>query len=154
MRIVYDDAKSHEAVSAVKDFMEHHLDVKSVVREENWMEQVQRAELKEQLSRFIAKNNLIIGDTVTHYGGIGNNCQYPVYYKAENELQQCCSININVDPFGKGYVTLEDYNGNRISRLYKIVRDHVEIEEQIIVKNIDKYIQKVSNILNNRNNTN
>lgn len=127
MRIIYDDAKAGIAIATIKDFMEHHLDVKTIVRMENWMERVQRDKLKEQLSRFIAKDNLSIGDTVTHAYGIGNNCQYPVYYNAENELQQCCSININIDPFGTGYVSLEDYNGKRISCLYKIVRNHVEI---------------------------
>lgn len=84
------------------------------------MQRVQRAELKSQLTRFFARDNLKIGDTVTHAYGIGNNCQYPVYYEAENELQQCCAININVGLYGEAYVSLEDYNGKRISNSYKL----------------------------------
>lgn len=120
MRIVYDDTKASRAVAALHDFMTWKLDIKSVTREENWMQRVQRAELKSQLACFFARDNLRIGDTVTHAYGIGNNCQYPVYYEAENELQQCCAININIDPFGAGYVSLEDYDGKRISNSYKL----------------------------------
>lgn len=120
MRIVYDDAKASKAVAALHDFMTWKLDIKSVVREENWMQRVQRVELKSQLSRFFARDNLRIGDTVTHAYGIGNNCRYPVYYEAENEFQECCAININIDPFGVGYVSLEDYNGKRIGNPYKL----------------------------------
>lgn len=127
MRIVYDDAKAGKAVAALHDFMTWKLDIKSVVREENWMQRVQRAELKSQLSRFFARDNLRIGDTVTHAYGIGNNCRYPVYYEAENELQECCAININIDPFGDGYVSLEDYNGKRISEPYKLTSRGVAI---------------------------
>lgn len=103
MRIVYDDTKASKAVAALHDFMTWKLDIKSVVRGENWMQRVQRTELKSQLSRFFARDNLRIGDTATHPHGIGNNCQYPVYYEAENELQQCCSININVGLYGEAY---------------------------------------------------
>lgn len=127
MRIVYDDAKTAKAVAALHDFMTWKLDIKSVVREENWMRRVQRAELKNQLSRFFARDNLRIGDTVTHAYGIGNNCQYPVYYEAENELQQCCTININTGLYGEAYVSLEDYNGKRISNLYKLTAHVVVI---------------------------
>lgn len=128
MRIVYDDAKADKAVAALHDFMTRRLDIKTVVREENWIMRVQRPELKRQIARIFAQDNLEIGDTVTHANGIGNNCRYPVYYKAGNELQQCCSININVDPFGTGYVSLEDYNGKRISRLYELTSHQVTVE--------------------------
>lgn len=121
MRIVYDDAKAVEMIKALADFMTHHLDIKSIIRHTCCMDRVQQSELKEQLSHFIANYNLSIGGTATCPYGIGNNRQYPVYYKAENELQQCCSININVDPFGIGYVTLEDYNGKYISESYRIL---------------------------------
>lgn len=127
MRIVYDDAKASKAVAALHDFMTWKLDIKSVTREENWMQRVQRAELKNQLARFFARDNLKIGDTVTHAYGIGNNCQYPVYYEAENELQQCCAININVGLYGEAYVSLEDYNGKRISNSYKLTAHGVVI---------------------------
>lgn len=127
MRIVYDDAKAVKAVTSLHDFMTRKLDIKSVVREENWMQRVQRAELKSQLSRFFVRDNLRIGDTVTHAYGIGNNCQYPVYYEAENELQQCCAININVGLYGEAYVSLEDYNGKRISNLYELTAHVVVI---------------------------
>lgn len=127
MRIVYDDAKASKAVVALHTFMTWKLDIKSVVREENWMQRVQRAELKSQLSRFFERDNLRIGNTVTHAYGIGNNCRYPVYYEAENELQECCAININIGLYGEAYVSLEDYNGKRISNPYKLTASGVTI---------------------------
>lgn len=127
MRIVYDDAKANKVVVALHNFMTWKLDIKSVFREENYMERVQLAELKNQLTHFFARDNFQIGNTVTHAYGIGNNCQYPVYYKAKDELQQCCAININIDPFGIGYVSLTDYNGKRISNSYKLTFYGVKI---------------------------
>lgn len=143
MRIVYDDTKATTMIKVLADFMTHHLSVKSIVRPDYGMNRVQRSELKEQLSYFIADYDLSIGDTVTHAYGIGNNCRYPVYYKAENELQQCCSLNINVDPFGKGYVTLEDHNGTIISDSYRILYAYpagwyIHIEKKEVYKN-DKH---------------
>ena len=138
MRIVYDDAKAITMIEALADFMTNHLNIKSIVRPDYGMDRVQRPELKKQLSHFISDYDLSIGDTVTHAYGIGNNCQYPVYYKAENELQQCCSININIDPFGKAYMTLEDYNGKQIGDSYRIqytypVGWHVHVERKAII---------------------
>lgn len=130
MRIVYDDAKAARAVISLEQFMVWQLNPKEVVREENGMLRVQRPELKRQLAHYLARDGFQIGDRATHAYGIGNNCNYPVFYMAREELQQCCSINLNIDPFGVGYVSLEDYNGKRISDLYKVSSKRVIIERR------------------------
>lgn len=128
MRIVYDDSKAAQAVEQLRNFMCGELDPWNVVREENFMLRVQKLELRSQLNKFWERFGFQIGDRVTHAYGIGNNSQYLVYYKADGELQQCCSVNINVDPFGIGYVSLEDYNGKRISDLYEVTSRSVQVK--------------------------
>lgn len=128
MRIVYDDARVDKAITALHDFMTWKLDIKSIVSEDDWMPRVQQKELKNQLARFFARDKLRIGNTVTHAYNIGNNRQYPVYYEAKNELQQCCAININFGLYGEVYVSLEDYDGNRISNFYKLTAYDIVID--------------------------
>lgn len=123
MRIVYDDTKQSELVSAVNLFLAG-LDVKQFLEYEYGMERVQMYKLKMRLNFFLERYRMSIGDKVTHAHGIGNNCQYPVYFYPEgsDEIQQCGSININSGMYGEGYVSCEDYNGKRVGSLYEVTR--------------------------------
>lgn len=62
-----------------------------------------------------------------HAHGIGNNCQYPVYYDADNETQHCANININSGMYGDVYVSIEDYNGRKVSPIYKLTRNGITV---------------------------
>lgn len=121
MRIVYDDTKQSELVSAVNLFVAG-LDVKKFIEYEYGMERVQMYKLKMRLNFFLERYRMNIGDKVTHAHGIGNNCQYPVYYYPEgtDEIQQCAYINLNTGMYGEGFLSCEDYNGNRIGTVYEI----------------------------------
>lgn len=121
MRIVYDDAMQPEMVKAVEKFMDT-LDIKRFVSYEWGTDRVQMHKLRESLDVFLSSYNMSIGNTVTHAHGIGNNCQYPVYYHPEgvDELQQCGSINLNRGLYGEGYASCEDYNGHRIGPVYEV----------------------------------
>lgn len=121
MRIVYDDAKLNELVISVDLFMTR-LDVKKVVEYECGMERVQMHKLKNQLNLSLERSRMNIGNKVTHAHGIGNNCQYPVYYHPEggDEIQVCAYINLNTGMYGEGFLSCEDYNGNRIGTVYEI----------------------------------
>lgn len=128
MRIVYDDAAQDEMIKAVSRFMET-FDVKGIMEYEWGMDRVQMHKLKERLNEFLEKNHrMSIGNTVTHANGIGNNCNYPVYYRPEtaNELQQCGSINLNSGMYGEGFVSCEDYNGKIISAVYEVRKSGIK----------------------------
>ncbi len=122
MRIIYDDAMQSVMVEAVEKFMVV-CNVKRITRYEYGMDRVQMNRMKEALNRFLESYySMSIGNTVTHAHGIGNNCQYPVYYHPEqlNEIQQCGNININTGMFGEGYVYCEDYNGRKLGQVYEV----------------------------------
>lgn len=125
MRIVYDDAMQPEMVKAVEEFMDA-LDVKQFVSYEWGTDRVQTFELRASLNRFLNSRGLSIGATVKHAHGIGNNCQYPVYYTGHHttdgvkELQQCGSINLNRGLYGECYVSCVDYNDTRVGPAYEI----------------------------------
>ena len=72
-----------------------------------------------------------IGNKVTHAHGIGNNCQYPVYYHPEgsDEVQECGSININSGMYGEGFVSCEDYNGRRVGKLYEVTKFGIKVKK-------------------------
>lgn len=126
MRIVYDDTMQSEMVVAVGRFMDT-LDVKRI----NGMDGVQMHILREKLNLYLEHCRMSIGGKVTHAYGIGNNCQYPVYYHPEgvSEIQQCGSININTGMYGEGYVSCEDYNGRRIGELYEVTRFGINVKK-------------------------
>lgn len=128
MRIVYDDTAQSEMIKAVERFM-GTLDVKRIVRYEWGTDRVQMHILREKLNLFLEQYRMSIGNTVTHAHGIGNNCNYPVYYwpETENELQQCGSININTGMYGEGFVSCEDYNGKIISAVYEVRKYGIKI---------------------------
>lgn len=121
MRIVYDDTKQGEMVTAVDRFMAS-LDVKRIAQYEWGMDRVQMHLLRTKLNLYLEHYRMSIGNKVTHAHGIGNNCQYPVYYhpKGADEIQQCGNININSGMYGEGFLSCEDYNGNRISAVYEV----------------------------------
>lgn len=123
MRIVYDDTMQGEMTAAVERFMAA-LNVKRIMQYEWGMERVQMHILRQKLNLFLEQYRMSIGSKVTHAHGIGNNCQYPVYYYPEgsNEIQQCGYININSGMYGEGYVSCEDYNENRVGASYKVSR--------------------------------
>lgn len=121
MRIVYDDAMQGSMAAAVEGFMDS-LDVKEIIRYEWGKDRVQMDVLKKRLGLYLEPYRFSIGNTVTHAYGIGNNCQYPVYYHPEgmDELQQCGSINLNSGMYGEGFVSCEDYNGKRVGAAYEL----------------------------------
>ncbi|MBD5537696.1 MAG: hypothetical protein HDQ99_19000 [Lachnospiraceae bacterium] len=121
MRIVYDDAMQGSMTAAVEGFMDS-LDVKEIVRYEWGTDRVQMGILKENLRLYLEPHRMSIGNTVTHAYGIGNNCQYPVYYHPEgsDEIQQCGNINLNSGMYGEGFVSCEDYNGKRVGAAYEV----------------------------------
>ena len=130
MRIVYDDAMQNMVVTLVAEYMaflNNHME--RVVRYEYGMDRVQRTEVKERLNGYLEDHYMEIGNTVTHAHGIGNNCMYPVYYHTENnEIQHCANININSGMYGEVYVSVEDYNGRRVSRSYELTRHGVTVK--------------------------
>ena len=121
MRLVYDDAMQGTMAAAVGEFMDA-LTVGEIVRYEWGTDRVQMSMLKERLGAYLEYYRMSIGNTVTHAHGIGNNCQYPVYYHPEgvDEIQQCGYININSGMYGEGFVSCEDYNGRRVGAAYEI----------------------------------
>ena len=121
MRIVYDDTMQETMAEAVGEFMEA-LNVGEIVRYEWGTDRVQMGILREKLGIYLKHYRMSIGNTVTHAHGIGNNCQYPVYYHPEgmDEIQQCGNINLNSGLYGEGFVSCEDYNRNRIGAAYEV----------------------------------
>lgn len=110
MRIVYDDAKLPQAVTACGQFMKE-LDVQFCVEYEYGTHRVQDSLVKKELNDFFRQHQFHIGNTVTHKHGIGNNCQYPLYYTGdEKEFQQVGYININSGMFGEVFVSINDYD--------------------------------------------
>lgn len=124
MRIVYDDTKQTDFVNLVKDFIWYiGADLSQYVAYDWGTDRIQRNLVLTAFDDFLYFNSKFErGKSVTHAYGIGNNCLYPVYYKAENELQQCASINFNIDGFGCLYISVEDYNGKRVSNGYIITK--------------------------------
>ena len=129
MRIVYDDTMQQKAVKLVAEylaFLNNHMD--RVVRYDWGMDRVQSSLVKARLQGYLEDFHFDIGKTVTHANGIGNNCQYPIYYDGEwDEIQHCANININSGLYGDVYVSIEDYNGKCVGRCYKLTRHGVTI---------------------------
>ena len=121
MRIIYDDNKQSIFVQAVSRFMAG-LHTAEFTRYENGTDRIQMGMVKEGLNEYLRDYHMEIGKTVTHAHGIGNNCQYPVYYHPEDgiEIQQCAYINLNTGLYGEGFLSCEDYNGNRIGNAYEL----------------------------------
>jgi hypothetical protein len=127
MRIVYDDTMQKEVCEIIHDAMIHlNKRIDLAVRWEYGMNRVQRVKVKERINGILEDYHMEIGNTVIHAHGIGNNCQYPVYYYADNnEIQHCANININSGLYGEVYVSVEDYNGRVVSKKYKLTQHGV-----------------------------
>lgn len=125
MRIAYDDAKQPEMVRVFEEFVKS-LSVKSLRLYENGMNRIQRRRVWEQLDLRFQQFKFSLGSTATHANGIGNSCKYPVYYtgagtaEGVKELQVCGFVNINVGMYGECYMSCEDFDGRKISKLYEI----------------------------------
>ena len=129
MKIVYDDYMQDYFDDLLREFMGNlNCNIKSVVSYEWGTDRVQMGKVKERLNNFLANYYMEIGNTVTHAHGIGNNCKYPVYYHAENEIQHCADININTGMYGEGYVSIEDYNGHRIGMAYELHKHGIKFK--------------------------
>lgn len=129
MKIVYDDYMQYYFDDLLREFMgDLNCNIKSVVSYEWGTDRVQMGKVKERLNNFLANYYMEIGNTVTHAHGIGNNCKYPVYYHAENEIQHCADININTGMYGEGYVSIEDYNGHRIGMAYELHKHGIKFK--------------------------
>ena len=130
MRVVYDDSMQKTFVDVAEMFVSS-FSVKDAIRYEWGIERVQMHIVKEKLNAFLRKCfNMEIGETVTHAHGIGNNCQYPVYYYQDSvdEIHQCAYINLNTGMYGEGFLSCEDYNGNRIGAIYEINRWGIKVK--------------------------
>lgn len=120
MRIVYDDAKQKDFIVAVERFMSY-LNVSSIVEYNYGMDRVQRYLLRRKLDSFLATyTKFTIGNKATHAHGIGNNCNYPVYFTTSEEIQHCANININAGLYSEVFVSIEDYNGKRVGAKYEL----------------------------------
>lgn len=119
MRIVYDDTQQNLVIDLLESFMDT-LDLRAVVEYDYGMDRVQRYRVKELLNRHFNDSYCEIGNSVTHAHGIGNNCCYPVYYHDTDEIQHCANININQGLYGEVYVSLENYNKERIGQKYEL----------------------------------
>lgn len=101
MRVVYDDSQANLVVDIIDECMEDFaVFVRSFFRYEEGMERIQPNILYERINKRLKEHGLRIGNTVTYAHGIGNNCAYPVYFDTPDEVQQCCTIHINLSPFG------------------------------------------------------
>lgn len=126
MRIVYDDAMQKTLIKVVNDVMLYlNQNIKVVVKYDYGTNRVQGGKVKELLNRVFADYGFEIGNNVTHAHGIGNNCRYPVYYHAENEVQHCADININTGLYGEAFVSIVDYNGKVIGTKYELTKHGV-----------------------------
>lgn len=126
MRIVYDDAMQDKFCEIVNNVMLNlRMNIKPVVRYDYGMNRVQKNLVKERLNWVLEDYDMEIGKTVTHANGIGNNCCYPVYFHAKNEIQHCAYININSGLYGEVFVYVTDYNDNKVGISYELTRHGV-----------------------------
>lgn len=120
MRVVYDDAKASEAVKAVRAFISR-LRPMEITSYEYGMKRVRAGKLHRKLNAFLQRDyGMYIGNHATHAYGIGNNCRYPIHYKAGDEIQICAYININSGMFGELFVYLDSYEKERYGEGYTI----------------------------------
>ena len=120
MRIVYDDKKAGDVADLLQRFVYEGLDAKAATEYDYGMNRIQRRHIIAQLGRFLEKYGFQIGKRATHAYGLGNNAQLPIFYNDGDEMQECCYFNCNIDPFGVCYMSIEDYNGRRISGAYEV----------------------------------
>ena len=120
MRIVYDDSRAKEVVDLLQRFICDALDTKAASEYEYGMNRIQRRHIVAQLGRFLEKYGFQIGKRASHAYGLGNNAQLPIFYNDGDEMQECCYFNCNIDPFGVGFMYLEDYNGKKLTGVCEV----------------------------------
>lgn len=120
MRIVYDDTKLGLFTEFVSIWA--HTRAKNVdLKEYSYgMQRISLRLVQRDLDGYLEEKKFTIGKDVHHAHGIGNNNRYPVYYHAENEMQQVGYLNIIIDPYGGGRVFVSDYNDDRVGALHKL----------------------------------
>lgn len=122
MRIIYDDSQAQKAVEIIYEFME---DFKAFTEcfiryEVSGLPCIQPDLVHKRLNERLKEHGFRIGNVVTHAYGLDNNCAYKVYFDAPNESQECCTLHINRSSSGQAYLYLEDYEGNKISKAYRL----------------------------------
>ena len=121
MRIVYDDTMQGKFTMLLRIFLgELKGNMKSVTSYSWGMDRVDSWKVKDKLNRMLECEGFEVGKNVTHANGIGNNCKYPVYYYTYDETQLCAYININSGLYSEVYVSVEDYNCNKVSNCYEL----------------------------------
>ena len=123
MRIIYDDSQAHLAVDIIDECMEAFKDsMEYFIRyePEYKLPCIQPDLVHKRLNERLKKHGFRIGNTVTHAYGIDDNCAYKVYFDTPNESQECCTLHINCSSNGQAYLYLEDYDGNKISKAYRL----------------------------------
>lgn len=122
MRIVYDDRKATDFILLLDDII---CDIKYSFGTRCLMEddRIQAHLVKKYIDARLG--TYYIGQTATHAHGIGNNNRYPVYYKGENELEECCYIHINQGLYGECYVYTTDWDSKRIGYTYEFHRNGI-----------------------------
>lgn len=120
MRIVYDDSRAKEVVELYYRFLCEGFNAKAASEYDYGMYRIQRRYVIEQLESFLEKFGFSVGKRVYHANGIGNNGRVSIFYNTGNEMQECCYFNCNIDPFGVGFMYLEDYNGKKLTGVYEV----------------------------------
>lgn len=122
MRIVYDDRNADEfagLIDEIMDMLKYVNGIRCVMENERVRYHLVRKYIDARLGTYY------IGQTATNAHGIGNNNCYPVYYKGDNELEQCCYININQGLYGECYVYTTDWDSKRIGYTYELHRNGI-----------------------------
>ena len=128
MRVIYDDSQAHIAVDLIDECMEDFkVSIGYFFRYEDGMERIQPSILRERINKRLKEHGFRIGNTVANAYGIANNCSYAIYFDTPDEIQQCCTLHINLSPFGHAGLYLTDYDNNRISKTYRL--HHAGIKE-------------------------
>ena len=131
MRIVFDDEQMEQLKNLMTAFAVIGLTagvLKHISPYDHGMHRVDKQKLKERLNSFLDDYGFEIGKDVYHTNGIGNNCRYPVYFRANhNEMQQVGYVNLNSDMYSSIYMYLSNYNDEKVGRSYQVSPNGVSL---------------------------
>lgn len=113
MRIVYDDARIGLLTELVAIWAKSRGKNANISKYSYGMERIDACMVRRDLGAYLESHGFEIGRSCDHAHGIGNNNRHPVYYRTEAETQLVGYMNINVSPFGEGYLYVSDYNDSR-----------------------------------------
>ena len=113
MRIVYDDARIGLLTEFVAIWARTRGRHAKISKYSYGMERIEACLVRQDLANYLEGKGFEIGKSCDHAHGIGNNNRHPVYYHTEQETQQVGFVNINVSPYGSGYLYVTDYNDQR-----------------------------------------